>query len=80
MAQKIVPGGPFISLFGDIIPAAFALAAIWCSLSYINYPLLKIKVAAAAHIVLATALLAWVTLAVACFYFNPHARGDAFGL
>jgi hypothetical protein len=76
---KLIPGGPFVSVFGDVIPAAFALIAIWCALPFICHPLLKIKASAMAHIALATALLAVVLVNVVGFYFDPYARGDALG-
>ena len=78
-AGKVIPGGPFVSLFGDVIPASFAAVAIWCSLPFVAHQLLKIKASAIAHTVLATAVLAFVTLSVASFYFDPYARGAALG-
>ncbi len=80
LGAKIIPGGPFISLFGDVIPAASGMVAIWCSLPYVTFPLTRIKASAMAHMVLAAAMIGLVALNVVTFYFNPYARGATFGL
>ncbi len=77
---KFIPGGPFVSLLGDVLPAACALLAIWCAFSLVNHPLPKTKASAISVIVLATAMLASVSVGVIEFYLDPHARGAAFSL
>lgn len=79
-AGKANPGGPFVSLFGDVVPVTSALLTIWFSLPYTVHRILKIKVSAIALLALATVMLASVAVGVTVFYFSPHARGTALGL
>jgi ABC-type antimicrobial peptide transport system permease subunit len=78
-AGKVIPGGPFVSVLGDIIPATFALVTIACAIPFIRFPLARIQISAFAHITLATALLALVCLSVVGFYLDPYSRGDVVG-
>ena len=78
-AGKVIPGGPYISVFGDIIPATSAIVTIVCAIPFINFPMLRIKASAIGHMTLAIILLTLVCLGVVGFYFDAHARGDAIG-
>jgi hypothetical protein len=51
------PGGPFISIFGDVLPFTLSLLAIWCAVPCVAYPARKIKASAIAHIILAAGII-----------------------
>ena len=77
---KIIPGGPFISITGNIVPLIGAAIAIWASLPYVAYPRLKIILSAVTHIALATSLAGIVLYSIITFWIKPFARGDLIGL
>lgn len=79
-APRIVPGGPFISLIGDILPTAAACAAIYTGFRVIRGPSLPRKVIAVLAIVIATVAIGRVLASVYTFWVRPYARGSLIGL
>jgi len=77
--QRIIPGGPFISVTGDILPLASALSAICLGLFTLRHPDFLIKLAGLIFIVLATLSVAYNIIDVCSFWFHPKARGNLLG-
>jgi hypothetical protein len=79
LRQKVVPGGPFISLFGEAIPVAFSLRAIFVSLKGFSRMPVEEKLWAVFVFFLATIVIAWAFESVLTFWFCPYARGHLLG-
>lgn len=77
--DRIVPGGPFVSYTGDILPFVAALAAIRLCLLLLRVRGFASKPLALAPILFATVAMANVIRGIVQFWFRPHARGDFFG-
>lgn len=77
---RTVPGGPFISLTGDILPTIAALFAIRLALLTLRCRGVAIKLVAMLFVLVSTFALSNVFMSVYCFWFlRSHARGDLFG-
>lgn len=76
---RIIPGGPFISLFGDVIPSFCHLAAIRLGLVTLRVKSARSKVIALGLILIATAGILLATLDAILFWITPHARGSLLG-
>jgi hypothetical protein len=77
---RVNPGGPFISLVGDVLPMALAVAAIGYSLAAMRRGEIPVKVAALVIIVVAGIAIRNVLSSILAFWFRPTARGDLFGI
>ena len=78
--SKIVPGGPFISVFFDILPSLAAIVAIVLCLRNIRDLPWDGIFAGVLPLILSTIALANVFESVISFWHRPYARGDLFGL
>ncbi len=76
---RSIPGGPFVSFFGDILPAFAAIASIGIELLTLRRLPTGPKMFAIALILIATISLANVCIDVYSFCNRPHARGNLFG-
>lgn len=76
---KIVPGGPFISIFGELIPIAVSLGAIFVGLKGFNRMRGSERFWTLAFFALATIIIAGALLSILDFWLNPYARGDLIG-
>jgi hypothetical protein len=79
-AARIVPGGPFVSLTGDILPTIAAVVSIRYSLLTLRGRDIGTKAIAVTCVVVCTFALSNVFRSVLSFWFRPYARGDFFGL
>jgi len=79
-SARIVPGGPFISILGNVIPAIAAVVAIGKGLVAMRCKPAWPKLIAFACILVATIGLAHVIIDVYVFWNRPHARGALIGL
>ncbi len=77
---KIVPGGPFFSIFWDILPSLAAIIAIVLCLRNIRDLPWDGIFAGVLPLILSTIALANVFVSVISFWHRPYARGDLFGL
>ena len=77
---KAVPGGPFISIFSDIIPCLCALIAIQLGLWNLRIRGLLQRLATLILMGLFTLVISKVLIGVILFWNRPMARGDLFGL
>lgn len=77
--QRIVPGGPFISVISDILPSVAALISIRLGLLILRGKNPGAKFVALLFILLATLSLARIMTVVYLFWNRPYARGDLFG-
>lgn len=79
-SARIVPGGPFISILSDIIPAIAAIVAMGKGLVAMRCKPAWPKLIAFVCILVATIGLAHVIIDVYMFWNRPHARGALIGL
>jgi hypothetical protein len=77
---RINPGGPFISLIGDVLPTALAVAAIGYSFAAMRRAEIPVTVTALVIITVAAIAIGNVLSSIVAFWFRPTARGDLFGL
>src|SRR5687768_3725370 len=77
---KIIPGGPFISLLGEIVPICFFTAAIFASLIGFREAALSWRLAAWSICIFSAAGIGTLVDGIIRFWFRPSARGDLFGL
>ena len=73
--MRIVPGGPFLSVSGDLVPLAFCLTILTVCMTWFRGETAAGKVFLLLNIVLATILLAKVLESILLFWFRPYARG-----
>jgi hypothetical protein len=78
-AIRIVPGGPFISITGDLLPAVASVVAMRLGLLILRGNALLPKLLALLFILLATLALSRVMIDVYTFWIRPFARGDLIG-
>src|SRR5947199_6977835 len=78
-APKVIPGGPFLSVVGDVIPAVLCLAALGLGVASIGKARGGAKAGVGVLLLAATVLLALVLERVIAFWLDPHARGALFG-
>ena len=76
---KTIPGGPFISLTGDVLPFAAAVSALWLLPRIVSRARLMTKLVGLAFGIIATVALLAVVAGVIGFWLRPAARGDLFG-
>lgn len=74
--SKIVPGGPFFSIFFDILPSLAALFAIFLCLRNVRELPWEGIFASVLALILSTIALANVIVSVVSFWHRPYARGD----
>jgi hypothetical protein len=75
---KMIPGGPFVSFRGDILPHIFAIAAFAVALRhYRSYPTIK-RIISLCTAGFALLLSAATGLATYSFFYAPYARGAFF--
>ena len=79
-ATRIVPGGPFISITSDVLPAAASLIAMRFGLVALRGRNVGTKLLALVFILLATLALGRIMIDVYSFWNRPYARGDLLGL
>jgi hypothetical protein len=79
-SPRINPGGPFISLIGDILPTALAVAAIGYCFAAMRRAGIPVTVTALVIITVATIAIGNVFSSIVAFWFRPTARGDLLGL
>lgn len=72
---RSVPGGPFLSLTGDIVPAALSIIAIWLGFAVLQCGKPSMMIAAYILIILASIALGLICVDVLEFWLLPHARG-----
>ena len=73
---KITPGGPFISIVGDIFPTIAILAAIRLGLLMLRDAGFGRKLTSLMFIGISTLLLAYVWIPICVFWVRPYSRGD----
>ena len=78
--SRIVPGGPFISVTGDVLPFFAALAAIALGFLCLRSHDAAHKLFAVILILIATIAVANITVDVYSFWHRPAARGSLWGL
>ena len=74
------PGGPFISLLGDLLPSLLCcgvIASAWRSLRHGPLPR---RLFVALIVLGAAALLNWIVAGVVSFWLRPYARGALIAL
>lgn len=74
------PGGPFISLTGDVIPFVAAVVAIIIGFCCLRAYTVKPKLIALIFIAFATVAIAIIIADVHSFWIRPFARGQLLGL
>ena len=77
---RVIPGGPFISIIGDVLPFLAALAAIVFGFVCLRASGTAPKLIAIIAITIATVAIAQVIRDVYSFWQYPYARGDLFGI
>lgn len=75
---KVNPGGPFVSVRGDILPHVFTLAAVGFALVRYSSFSAQRRVFAILTAGLALAVSTTVALNTWSFFHHPHARGRLF--
>ena len=76
---KVIPGGPFVSITGDVIPISSAIIAIYHGLICLRSRSLPVKLSALTFILLSTVGLGLNIRFVLSFWLNRYARGDLIG-
>jgi hypothetical protein len=76
---KSIPGGPYFSVVGEVIPATVCIAALAMGVASIRKAAGGMKIGVSALLLAATVLLAAIVERVILFWFDPHARGALFG-
>jgi hypothetical protein len=77
---KFTPGGPFVSLIGDVLPVCASVFAIGNALPLLRNPRVGAQCMAVLALGFATLLLGFVLLGVVPFALAPHSRGTLFSL
>ena len=77
---KTVPGGPFISVVGDILPSVAALAAIRLGFVALRGRRAGVKFVAALCLLVASLTLGRIMIDVYTFWSRPYARGELIGI
>jgi hypothetical protein len=76
---KVVPGGPFLSFIGDIIPAFVCVAVAVFGFASLRSTRGGALAIVCLLILLATALFGSIAKDVILFWFRPYARGTVIG-
>ncbi len=77
---RMIPGGPFVSLFGDILPSILCVAILICGVLTLRSATPGVRVWILGVVLLTTLFLGSVVAGVVTFWLDPHARGALFGL
>src|SRR5262249_16655372 len=72
---RIVPGGPFLSVSGDLVPIALCLTILTVCVTWFRGETLAGKVFLLVVMLSATVLLARLLESILLFWFRPYARG-----
>ena len=78
-AQRIVPGGPFISTMSDIIPVLASVVVFLLGLSTFRTKQFTAKILGMVSIVICCCAVNNVVTSVMWFWVRPAARGDFIG-
>jgi hypothetical protein len=78
-AGKVNPGGPFLSVTGDLVPCALCLAIFACGVLSLRSASAVFRVILLVLLLLTTVFLASVVEGVILFWFWPYARGALIG-
>ena len=77
--QKVIPGGPFISIFGEAIPLLFFLISLFLEIKLYVAASSKSRIWILLLMGLTILLIGFILFNNLTFWFNPHARGQLFG-
>jgi hypothetical protein len=77
---RVRPGGPFISLIGDVLPVFMALVAIGFAFYIMWSHRLFIRLNAWFTILIALIAIGMVYVDIYRFWIRPYARGELLGL
>jgi hypothetical protein len=77
---RINPGGPFVSLIGDVLPACASVFAICNVLPFLRASRIGTVWTAAITLCFATLLIGFVLFGVVSFALAPNSRGTLIGL
>lgn len=75
---KQIPGGPFVSLRGDILPHIFTLAAVIFAFAHYSSLSTRHRVFSILTAGLALTISTLVALNTWSFFHTPHARGHLY--
>ena len=78
-SPKITPGGPFISVFGDIIPFALTIAAMIYGLVGLRSSNTLVEIGAVTAILFATLVMGLHMFLFFHYWFDPYSRGGLIG-
>lgn len=77
--SRVVPGGPFLSITGDIIPISFCLISLFYGTLLVSRAPVELKVAAICVMFIDCFVIAERISDFMGFYFRPASRGNLFG-
>jgi hypothetical protein len=76
---RIIPGGPFLSVSGDLVPIALCLTFLTLCMMLFRRETGAGKLFLLVMMLLATGLLAKILESILLFWFRPYARGVLIG-
>jgi hypothetical protein len=79
-ANQAIPGGPYISIFGHIIPGIAALVSIALALSFVRGARLHLLILAAPFMLISSFAIYQILASLLRFWLDPIARGMSFGI
>jgi len=74
--QRAIPGGPFLSVTGDLLPMAFAVLAVVLGLTLCRGKDAGTRIAVSLMLLVATVAFARTFNDVYLYWNSPYARGD----
>ena len=77
---RSIPGGPFVSVTGDLIPFLVGAVSLVCSVIFCTHTQTKIRIAAIILAGVSIVLMFNAVLDVYNFAVRPAARGSLFGI
>jgi hypothetical protein len=76
---RIIPGGPFFSIHGEIIPVGGCLVILWSVGRAFRSASIVRRVGLSLLALFSAGIITLATAINVAFWFEPHARGDLVG-